>query len=305
MSEEKRQGAIRIFEALSGVDQELLERSEAENKKGTAVFSFARGSKILAAALCFVVLGAGALTGRRLLLSGGASSRSSQSVQEMSAFDAADAQGGQDNGEQSAMAQDSPEGETAMAQDSPEGETAMAQGSITEEAVEREAAQEEADSEAVQDSQIDYSSKSSSAQELSEEQARQTAVLGAYVPTILPEGYVFDRANITSDETGETLFIMWINGMDEISLGLSLQDAENLLFVDVENPETFDNPVFKSSDLSEELISSRIKIYEDAGDTSTPRGSFAVYYEEDGVLVSFTGRGDAESIWKMFASIRP
>lgn len=305
MSEEKRQGAIRIFEALSGVDQELLERSEAENKKGTAVFSFARGSKILAAALCFVVLGAGALTGRRLLLSGGASSRSSQSVQEMSAFDAADAQGGQDNGEQSAMAQDSPEGETAMAQDSPKGEAAMAQGSITEEAVEREAAQEEADSEAVQDSQIDYSSKSSSAQELSEEQARQTAVLGAYVPTILPEGYVFDRANITSDETGETLFIMWINGMDEISLGLSLQDAENLLFVDVENPETFDNPVFKSSDLSEELISSRIKIYEDAGDTSTPRGSFAVYYEEDGVLVSFTGRGDAESIWKMFASIRP
>lgn len=305
MSEEKRQGAIRIFEALSGVDQELLERSEAENKKGTAVFSFARGSKILAAALCFVVLGAGAFTGRRLLLSGGASSRSSQSVQEMAAFDAADAQGGQDNGEQSAMAQDSPEGETAMAQDSPEGEAAMAQGSITEEAVEREAAQEEADSEAVQDSQIDYSSKSSSAQELSEEQARQTAVLGAYVPTILPEGYVFDRANITSDETGETLFIMWINGMDEISLGLSLQDAENLLFVDVENPETFDNPVFKSSDLSEELISSRIKIYEDAGDTSTPRGSFAVYYEEDGVLVSFTGRGDAESIWKMFASIRP
>ena len=305
MSEEKRQGAIRIFEALSGVDQELLERSEAENKKGTAVFSFARGSKILAAALCFVVLGAGAFTGRRLLLSGGASSRSSQSVQEMAAFDAADAQGGQDNGEQSAMAQDSPEGETAMAQDSPEGEAAMAQGSITEEAVEREAAQEEADSEAVQDSQIDYSSKSSSAQELSEEQARQTAVLGAYVPTILPEGYVFVRANITSDETGETLFIMWINGMDEISLGLSLQDAENLLFVDVENPETFDNPVFKSSDLSEELISSRIKIYEDAGDTSTPRGSFAVYYEEDGVLVSFTGRGDAESIWKMFASIRP
>lgn len=294
MSEEKRQGAIRIFEALSGVDQELLERSEAEIKKGTAVFSFARGSKILAAALCFVVLGAGAFTGRRLLLSGGASSRSSQSVQEMAAFDAADAQGGQDNGEQS-----------AMAQDSPEGETAMAQGSINEETVEREAVQEETDSEAAQDSQTDYSNKISPAQELSEEQARQTAVLGAYVPTILPEGYVFDRANITSDETGETLFIMWINGMDEISLGLSLQDAENLLFVDVENPETFDNPVFKSSDLSEELISSRIKIYEDAGDTSTPRGSFAVYYEEDGVLVSFTGRGDAESIWKMFASIRP
>lgn len=181
----------------------------------------------------------------------------------------------------------------------------MAQGSINEETVEREAVQEETDSEAAQDSQTDYSNKISPAQELSEEQARQTAVLGAYVPTILPEGYVFDRANITSDETGETLFIMWINGMDEISLGLSLQDAENLLFVDVENPETFDNPVFKSSDLSEELISSRIKIYEDAGDTSTPRGSFAVYYEEDGVLVSFTGRGDAESIWKMFASIRP
>ncbi len=291
MSEEKRQGAIRIFEALSGVDQELLERSEAENKKGTAVFPFAGGSKILAAALCFVVLGAGAFAGRRLLLSGGASSRSSQPVQEMAAFDAADApgsqgNGGRDNGEQSAMAQDG----------------------VGEEAMEMEAAQaqEEAGPETAQESlTTDYSNEISLSQELSEEQVRATEVLGAYVPKTLPEGYVFDRASITSDETGETLFIIWNRGMDEISLRLSLQDAENLLFVDVENPDTSDNPVFRSSELSEEMISSCMKTYEDAGDTSTPRGSFAVYYEEDGVLVSFTGRGDAESIWKMFASIRP
>lgn len=58
MSEEKRDGAMRIFEALSAVDEELLERSETQR---TPILSFwYRHSKGLAAAVCIAVLGVSA-----------------------------------------------------------------------------------------------------------------------------------------------------------------------------------------------------------------------------------------------------
>ena len=68
MSErEKRDGAIRIFEALSGVDEKYLEACEQEQRTGVAVpfgrfASFNRRyGKFVAAALIFCVVGAGYL----------------------------------------------------------------------------------------------------------------------------------------------------------------------------------------------------------------------------------------------------
>ncbi len=51
-----------------------------------------------------------------------------------------------------------------------------------------------------------------------------------------------------------------------------------------------------------EIVESRMKAYEDSGDTATPRGNFKVLYP-DGVLVSFNGRGTAQEIWDMFCSM--
>ena len=55
-------------------------------------------------------------------------------------------------------------------------------------------------------------------------------------------------------------------------------------------------------DFSLEIVESRMKAYEDSGDTATPRGNFKVLYP-DGVLVSFNGRGTAQEIWDMFCSM--
>ena len=57
-------------------------------------------------------------------------------------------------------------------------------------------------------------------------------------------------------------------------------------------------------DFSLEIVESRMKAYEDSGDTATPRGNFKVLYP-DGVLVSFNGRGTAQEIWDMFCSMGP
>lgn len=55
MEEKKMQAAERLYEALGGVDPELLARSEAENKK--KVIPFGRWAKAMAACLALVVVG--------------------------------------------------------------------------------------------------------------------------------------------------------------------------------------------------------------------------------------------------------
>lgn len=67
--------------------------------------------------------------------------------------------------------------------------------------------------------------------------------------------------------------------------------------------EVFQNPVFAAEDLSEEIVRARMKAVADAGDTDTPRGNFSVYYEE-GILLRFSGDGAPEEIWDMFQSMK-
>ena len=55
-------------------------------------------------------------------------------------------------------------------------------------------------------------------------------------------------------------------------------------------------------DFNLEIVKSRMKSYDDQGDTDTPRGNFSVLYE-GGVLIRFSGRGTAEEIWEMFSSM--
>lgn len=123
-----------------------------------------------------------------------------------------------------------------------------------------------------------------------------------------------------SQEPNMTL--CWIRGMDSITLHLE-RTANPPATVDVEETEsydqrlyevpygetvpeeyrqTFDNPVFAVEDFNLEIVKSRMKSYDDQGDTDTPRGNFNVLYE-GGVLIRFNGRGTAEEIWEMFCSM--
>lgn len=129
----------------------------------------------------------------------------------------------------------------------------------------------------------------SAARMLTEDEARQTDLLGSYVPTSLPAGYAFKSAQY--DEATGRLTIRWGKGTDEIMLSFEQVDSDN-----------FSDPVFAKDDFSLEIVRSCVLSYSgDSGDTSTPRGQFSVLY--DGVLVYFNGRGTPEEIWEMFASI--
>ena len=160
--------------------------------------------------------------------------------------------------------------------------------------------------------------------EYSLQAAGQIEGLGEYVPETLPEGYKFESAYSNQDLDRENLTVSWSRGMDMILLHLE-QTQGTVETVDVEKPEIYDerlyevpygetvpeeyrqifqDPVFALEDFSLEIVESRMKAYEDSGDTATPRGNFKVLYP-DGVLVSFNGRGTAQEIWDMFCSMGP
>lgn len=161
----------------------------------------------------------------------------------------------------------------------------------------------------------------SAARMLTADEARQTDLLGSYVPTALPAGYAFESARY--DETTGRLMIWWDKGMDNIMLSFEQVDSGSVETVDIQKPETYDerlyeipfadtvpeeyrkifsDPVFARDDFSLEIVRSRVLPYSgDSGDTSVPRGQFSVLY--DSVLVCFNGRGTPEEIWEMFTSI--
>lgn len=159
--------------------------------------------------------------------------------------------------------------------------------------------------------------------ELTEAEARQMEAFGAYIPTKLPTGYVFSSASWDSEQ-GE-LSLTWHREWDLIIMSFEKVDGEAPEIVDVTKSESYDerlyeipygmtvpeeylknfigSPVFAKDDLSLEIVSSRVLSYSgDSGDDSTPGGRFSVLY--DGVLVSFNGRGTPEQIWEMFSSIQ-
>lgn len=156
--------------------------------------------------------------------------------------------------------------------------------------------------------------------ELTEAEARNTAVVGAFIPDNIPKGYTFETAYYDSQGA---VTIIWHHRMNSILINVSQVVAEDFATVDVDRTETYDvwlyeipygetvpseyietfqNPVFKWEDMNLKIVNSRMKSVGDTGDTATPRGSFSVLYPE-GVLLYFNGRGTAEEIWDMLSSI--
>jgi len=292
--------AVRIFEALSSVDEELLERSSKSRK----VIPFRRATKIMAACACFALVAVLTWYGSLLLMPKG-SDKSAGTETQMSAAD----EGAYYYKEGDAV-EDAVVTEAEM--ELVENDTDMPSELITE----NNANQEEL--------QVgDSAPLAPEAEEFSMAEIREEETLGAYVPDRFPEGYVFESG---SRETDGSLFARWSKGMDDIVISVMWyeSDAEtDGRIVDVTKPETydvhlydipyaetvpeeyrqiFDNPIFPEKDFSAEMVSARIKEVADEGDTGTPRGRFSVLYES-GVIVSFNGDCDAERVWQMFTSI--
>lgn len=324
--------AIRIFEALSGVDEELLARSE----EGTAkVLPLWRYSKVIAACFCLIV--AGGLTWGAFRVSFQSEKSTDQamprSMEEIAEEITADVTEDEMPRSMEEITADITDG---AAQDdsgagSSTGQYSMSGGSENNEGalLERDM-QPETDDFPVQQAAVECVEEKSddTRQRIEEKEAYATEGLGAYIPAVLPAGYAFEGAyRKQNPDTGEydSINITWTKGMDSIFLTVEKAEASNIALTDLSKPETynvhlydipygetvpreyweaFNNPVFGAADLSLELIEARMKAVQDLGDTGTPRGDFSVLYEND-VLIRFNGDGTAQEIWEMFQSVGP
>ena len=283
--EEEYKAAERLFQVLSGVDEELLERSERQKK----VVPLRRYGGILAASICLCVVGG------TLWLNG----NTPYSMQDEAADTACEMQ--------AAMAEDDgwPEGMAVM--DEADGKTdiddvqtdsvtgaegvaeSMTGSSVTadDDADTLERASSAAD--AVMDKQGAVMEQMSG---MSEAQAREITLLGNYLPTVIPDGYEFESAYCAGDmEQPESLSVCWSKGADEIWITVICSDTADR-----------DDGAMAVQNLTKEWIEEQMQPVENGLDTDTSEKDFAVLYES-GVLVRFSGRGSADSIWKMFQSI--
>lgn len=324
MKDGKKRGAVRLMEALSGVDEDLLERCGQDCRRQIHRGLWQWNMRTAAAVLCLAVAGAVSWGGYQLsnLKMGSSSGGKAQMMATDSEGDGQEAvpedMEPEEFGaakEESALDDMADAGGTDMT--GQREEAAGGVGKSQDVSTEEGAAEENGSSGADSDGCLPLQSR-----KLTEAQSREEAVLGAYVPTVLPAGYAFEDAYCTVDDEEANLTVCWSRGMDTIML--HLRKTENPPgTVDVEQEESyderlyeipygetvpekyresFDNPVFAAEDFSLEIVESRMKSYDDQGDTDTPRGNFGVLYP-DNVLVRFSGRGTAVEIWEMFCSM--
>lgn len=338
---EEPERAMRLMEALSDVDQALLERC-AGTGRGV---HFWHGARAVAAVLCLAVVGAASWGGYQLSRtrmggadsSGGAAAPYMEEIREDeeeavprdevncdAAPEAAGAEDAVEAGQGGEPIRQTEADKFMDGQYADGGEMPPGQEAAIEEEGKRDGSGTGGDAVEENGSPEDTAGcpLPPQSQKLTLAQAREDAALGAYVPTALPAGYAFEEAHRVTEATEANLSLRWSRGMDSIMLHLEKTGTPPAT-VDVEKPETyderlyevpygetvpkeyrqtFDNPVFAAEDFSLEIVESRMKSYDDRGDTDTPRGNFSVLYG-DGVLISFNGRGTAEEIWEMFCSM--
>lgn len=357
----KKTASMEIMKALSGVDEDLLERSESG--KGDAVRKKRSAGRLwislgsCAAAVCFTAAGVAGWRGIQI--------SEEQMYQELfspepAPMSLADEGGdgtqtdeqflpkeGQTSGEIQQGADIAGQGELER-QATPEELKSAALGNPTAAESENTVGQEsdgvgqkfdgvEQESDGIDSDSVEMRVDSAiydkdvvtqgtpldTSEKLTEEQARQVEVLGAYVPTA-PAGYVFEGASLYQTAEERSLSVSWTKGMDYIMVSMSIVDEEETDVIDVSRPECFDerlydipycdtvpeeyretvdHPVFAAADFSLDIVKSRVlNRGEDRGDTNTPRGDFYVLYP-GGVLVRFNGKATPEQVWDMLSPL--
>lgn len=339
----ERQEAIKIMEALSGVDEELLERSETAGSDSAARKE--RHGRLTWGYWCrraavFALIAVGAVSwGGYVLIN--ESARSSDGATGNFSTDLAQANRGEAQSKQADYSTGVPgdvlDGSTEFPPEPMANYSSDVSGSVTMDEyaletdntpefydkVEQENIEEKRDYEGAASpltSNGMESSRQSEMQKLTEGEARELETLGAYVPSTLPSGYAFESARYDAERG--TLMLWWSRGMDSVML--SVRQAGGVETVDVTRPElyderlyeipyaesvpqeywgTFNSPVFSKDDFSLEIVRSRVISYSGDCGDTSTPGGSFSMLYDDGVLVRFSGRGTPEQIWEMFASI--
>ncbi|MCM1045726.1 MAG: hypothetical protein NC417_09460 [Candidatus Gastranaerophilales bacterium] len=309
--EEMQEKAFRLMEALSGVDEELLARSEAagasadRKKQGGRAFVWRYG-KYLAACFVFLVLGVSAYSVGRFSYDGSKTESSNES-----AGGAGDSGRSEDScavQSNESMAQVAPEEAFSGAGLAEEGSTAAAADSMNgmSAAATKESVQQEMEEDVARDNVsaiAEYSQKMTGYQAITLEAARELDVVGAYIPKTLPEGYQFVECLILREQEGGgydiELSFQNAGGSDVRDIVLRITDccaaAKSQGDADLQEqinrmwPEQKEDRTFVTSEnLTAEIFSVHTTV--------------AVVYDS-GVVVQYTGEGTPEEISKMFLSV--
>lgn len=265
--------AIRLMEALSGVDEELLERCEESGGREKAPIPLRRYARGWAAVLCLAVVGVAGWGGFRLAQGTGKDMNSGAAAYEYDALQPVEmestAEAGApleeaENEKEEAFPQEG-EGNSAGSGDSARGnedggnerdaspgESPSGDGQSKEKdgssdgsfSAEGGAAEEKSDEREITNNPIsDEACPAVNTRSLTEEEARKDKTLGGYVPITLPRGYVFESAAVNLDSEEENLWLCWTRGMDSIML--SFTRTENPPdTVDTGKPETYDQRMY-------------------------------------------------------------
>lgn len=333
----RREQAFRIMEALSGVDEELLARSDGEGGNKAGLKTRRYGKPIYryfgtwAAVLCLAVTGA-AIWANLWYLGGGMdrmpNSSGGQGMYE-EVTDIADmgGEGNQPNhsfGANSRVQQDGSKEEYGGSGQADGLRPDQQQNGLKEENNGSSQADDLTPERQPEPSEGKFVTEGTGLEagwaKVTLEEAADKAAVGKYIPQDIPDGYRFESARWNAEK--EQLSLCFQRGMDSIMLFVGKAE-EGCETVDVGRPETYDvrlyeipyaetvpeeyresflSPVFAWETFTQEIAESRMCVYGDAGDTDTPRGDFSILFS-DGILVRFSGEGTAEQIWEMFSSM--
>lgn len=151
---------------------------------------------------------------------------------------------------------------------------------------------EEAEAEAAPEKKMDVGAGVAMSEETweeawDEETLRTTEILGTYIPTKLPAGYVYERGcGIDENHPEQGISLQWTDGADTIRISVREYMPEQSL--------NFQYPIFAENEFTLEVVE-EISLH-------VPESHFAVLYDS-GILVEYIGGATAEDIREMFASI--
>ncbi|MBQ8117972.1 MAG: hypothetical protein IJ147_07950 [Lachnospiraceae bacterium] len=336
MVSDKREGAMRLFEAFSGVDEKYLEACEQPKVVPFARLAgfHRRYGKLVAAALVFCVAGAGYL-GREWLRMGSGPANTVDMAPAQ--YEYAAEQAAEDNLTNGVA--DTPKAETA-----PVGAAAGITEPSDKEAEEkaagiREPSDKEAEERAagitemfdrktvtgteprdsgVQSNKTQGEAVNGRIRTEAAAEKEGVADLYAYVPKVWPQGCETEVNEITREENAEDPYGSVVDGKTESSdESYSYEVAPGYLEVKGSYPGQTDAFVLHIMEFGgNEPGTDRIgKAYtEEEFDLACAekemaggKGDFSVLYRADDryVLIRFNGSGIAREIWEMFASVRP
>ncbi|MCM1542362.1 MAG: hypothetical protein NC121_14025 [Blautia sp.] len=319
--------AVKIFEALSDVDEELLERcnQEADQKTGALYRLYRKYGKAMAACLCLMAVGAAAWGGYRLTADKYQSGQGLNGAADLAASSMAAADCGalEENGEAEWEA-GTAGGEAALADGiTTEAVPAPAAGAASAEAADLQMEQsassqteagkihdlESPDSSGGTDTvgaasqEVSLSQADKYAQlrgqenalldsrgEISWEEACTTEPFSSYLPTVLPAGYeAFSARRSAFPEQWDNLIFKWTDGGQIFYLNMT--QGETVTREDIERRDGLNEYV--AEDFRKELM------------PDPPAGeplSFTLYYA-DGMRIDFNGYVTADEMWAVVESI--